>query len=259
MVVGADGLHSTVVRQVHPEQYDEKPPLLAAYYTYWSGLPMLGRFESYVRPYRALAAWPTNDGATLVIAGWPYAEFEANKSDIERHYHEVIDLVPSFADRIGGARREERFVAMAVPSYFRKPYGPGWALVGDAGHDQDPLTGQGISDAFIDAETLAEALDVGLSGARPLDLALADYQSRRDRRAKPMYDFTCELAKLEPPPPLMQQLFAALHEDQAATIQFFGAITGSLPLPEFMSQQNIGRIIARGSRRGMNRVSFSSR
>src|SRR5688572_26953139 len=176
VVVGADGLHSTVVRQVHPEQYDEKPPLLAAYYTYWSGLPMLGRFESYVRPYRALAAWPTNDDATLVIAGWPYAEFETNKSDVERHYHEVIDLVPSFADRIRGARREERFVGMAVPNYFRKPYGPGWALVGDAGYNKDFITAQGIQDAFRDADACTSAIEAWLSGTRSFERAMADYQ-----------------------------------------------------------------------------------
>ena len=49
---------------VRPEQYDEKPPLLAAYYTYWSGLPMDGRFETYIRDKRGFAAAPTHDGLT---------------------------------------------------------------------------------------------------------------------------------------------------------------------------------------------------
>ena len=95
------------------------------------------------------------------------------------------------------------------PNYFRRPFGPGWALVGDAGYDNDPITAQGISDAFIDAEALTTALDDGWSERRPLDDALAAHQTSRDQRVKPMYDFTCQLATLEPPPPHMQRLFAA--------------------------------------------------
>ena len=123
-------------------------------------------------------------------------------------------------------------------------YGPGWALVGDAGYDKDPITAQGISDAFIDAETLTAALHAGFSGERPLDEALAAYQSSRDQRVKPLHDFTCELAKLEPAPPPMQALFGALHRSQPATNQFFSAITGALPLPKFMNPENIGRIMS---------------
>ena len=90
VVVGADGRNSIVAETVRPEQYDEKPPLLAAYYTYWSGLPMDGRFESYIRDKRGFAAAPTHDGLTMVIAGWPYAEFAENKKDIEGNYLKTI-------------------------------------------------------------------------------------------------------------------------------------------------------------------------
>jgi 2-polyprenyl-6-methoxyphenol hydroxylase-like FAD-dependent oxidoreductase len=157
---------------------------------------------------------------------------------------------PSVADRLRSARREEKWVGTAgVANYFRQPYGPGWALVGDAGYDKDPLTAQGISDAFIDAEALTKALDDGWSGRRPFDEALSGYQSSRDQRAKPMYDFTCQLAMLEPPPPPMQQLFAALRGNQEATNQFYSALTGSIPLPAFMNPENIGRIVAGGRAR----------
>ena len=44
---------------VQAEQYNEKPPLLAAYYTYWSNLPIDGRFDTYIRPHRGFAAAPT--------------------------------------------------------------------------------------------------------------------------------------------------------------------------------------------------------
>ncbi len=151
VVIGADGIHSLVAEAVLPRQYNEKPPLNASYYTYWSGLPMNGRFEAYVRPNRAFAAWPTNDGLTLLICSWPYAEFAANKRNIEGNYLKVLELVPAFADRVRTARREAHFVGTSVPNYFRRPFGPGWALVGDAGYNKDFITAQGIQDAFRDA------------------------------------------------------------------------------------------------------------
>src|SRR5207344_2669552 len=83
IVVGADGRNSMIAGVVKPEQYNEKPPLLSAYYSYWSGIPMNGRFETYIRPHRGFAAVPTNDNLTLVITGWPNSEFEANKKDVE--------------------------------------------------------------------------------------------------------------------------------------------------------------------------------
>jgi hypothetical protein len=109
---------------------------------------------------------------------------------------------------------------------------------------QRSLTAQGISDAFIDAENVAHAIDAGLSGRRPLEEAMADYQVRRDERVKPMYDFTCQLARLEPPPAPMQALFAALHGDREATGQFYAAFTGARPLGAFMNPDNINRLVS---------------
>jgi flavin-dependent dehydrogenase len=129
VVVGADGRHSLVARAVGAERYHEKPQLLCGYYSYWSGLEMDGRFETYVRPDRGFAAWPTNDDLTVLICGWPYAELEANRNDIEGNYLKMLELAPAFADRVRAAKREARYVGTAVPNYFRKPYGPGWGVL----------------------------------------------------------------------------------------------------------------------------------
>ena len=59
-----------------------------------------------------------------------------------------------------------------------------------------------------------------------------------------MYEFTSHLAALEPPPPQMRALFGALHGNQDATNAFLSAITGAIPLPDFMSNENVGRIMA---------------
>jgi 2-polyprenyl-6-methoxyphenol hydroxylase-like FAD-dependent oxidoreductase len=244
VVIGADGLHSLVARAVAAEQYHEKPPLEASYYTYWSGLPMNGRFEAYDRGNRAFAAWPTNEDLTLVIAGWPLAEFEANKNDVEGHYLEAFERAPAFADRIRAARREERFVGTAVPNFFRKPFGPGWALVGDAGYNKDFITAQGITDAFRDAELCVNALDESFSGARSFDDAMGAYQSSRDEHVLPMYEFTCQFAMLAPPPPEIQQLLAAVHGNREAMDGFARVFAGVTSPSEFFSEENVGRILA---------------
>jgi 2-polyprenyl-6-methoxyphenol hydroxylase-like FAD-dependent oxidoreductase len=244
VVIGADGLLSLVARAVAAERYHEKAPLLAAYYSYWSGLPMEGRFEVYNRPRRAFGAWPTNDGLTLVIGGWPYSEFESNKADIEGHFLQVIDLVPDFADRLRKARREERFAGMAVPGYFRKPFGPGWALVGDAGYNKDFITAQGIQDAFRDVELCVRALDEAHSGRRSFLEAMADYQATRDAQVLSMYELTAEIASLEPPPPELQRILQAAHGNQEAMDGFARLNAGVISPPEFFSEENVRRIFA---------------
>lgn len=244
VVIGADGLRSVVAEAVRPDRYDEKPILLAAYYSYWSGLPMDGRFETYIRDKRGFGVAPTHDGLTMIIAGWPYAEFAENKKDIEGNVLKTIDLVPAFADRLRGARRETRFVGAAVPNYFRKPYGAGWALVGDAGYNRDFITGQGMMDAFLDAELCAAALDKALSGTQPFDAAMSEYQGTRDARVKAMYDFTCNLATLEPPPPETQQLFAAVHGNQEAMDAFVRMNAGTISPAAFFAPQNVTAIMA---------------
>jgi 2-polyprenyl-6-methoxyphenol hydroxylase-like FAD-dependent oxidoreductase len=243
VVVGADGLHSFLARAVSPEQYNEKPRLQAGYYTYWSGLPMDGRFEAYDRCNRVWAVWPTNDDLTLVVVSWPIAEFEANKKDIEKKYLESFERAPAFDERIRAAQREEHFRGAAVPNFFRKPFGPGWALVGDAGYNKDFITAQGISDAFRDAELCANALDESLSGARDFDLAMRAYQATRDEHVMPIYEFTCQFAMLAPPPLEMQQLFAAMYGNREAMDGFARVLAGVTSPAEFFSEENVARIM----------------
>ena len=244
VVIGADGLHSLVAKTMGAVQYNEKAPLECGYYSYWSGVDTGGKMEGYDRGDRAWAAWPTNDGLTLVIVSWPMAQFEANRHDIERHYLEAFDRAPAFAERIRAARREERFLGTNVPNYFRKPFGPGWALVGDAGYNKDFITAQGITDAFHDAELCANAVDDWLSGRRGYDVAMGEYQAKRDERVLPIFEYTCQFARMEPPPPDMQQLMGAIHGNQEAMDGFVQVFSGVISPATFYSPENIGRIFA---------------
>lgn len=243
VVIGADGRNSFVARKVKAEQYDEKPPILAGYYTYYSGLDIGGQFHTWVRPQRGWAAWPTNDGLTLVIGGWPHAEFEANKHDIEGNMLKQFELVPEWAEQVADANREAKWAGAAVPNYFRTPYGDGWALVGDAGYNRDFITAQGMQDAFRDAELLTTALDASFTGSQKFIEAMEGYRRTRDAHVKGIYEFTAMLATLEPPPPEMQQVLHAVSQTQEAMDQFVRVAAGGLAPQQFFAPDNIGRIM----------------
>jgi 2-polyprenyl-6-methoxyphenol hydroxylase-like FAD-dependent oxidoreductase len=190
------------------------------------------------------------------MVNWPAKDFTTVRGDVEGHVWRALETAPDFLARMREGRREETWYGTAgVPGYFRKPYGKGWALVGDASYNRDPITAQGISDAFIDAESLVEALSPGLLGRRSakreggsgtgvFDEPLAAHESARNERVRTMYEFTTHLAALEPPPADMRALFGALRGNQDATNAFLSAITGAIPLSDFMSNENIARIMA---------------
>lgn len=249
VVVGADGKHSLVAKAVQPERYNEVPALAPSYYTYWSGLPT-DAFETYIRAEgdRGWGVLPTHDGLTCVVQGWPQSQFKANRKDVEGTYMKSFELAPEFAERMRGATREARFVGTGdLPGFFLKPYGPGWSLVGDAGYHKHPITAFGISDAFRDAEAVAAALDDAFAGRRQYDEAMASYQRARDEQALPIYELTCDFAKIEPPPSEMQQLIGAMQGNQKAMDGFVSVMAGTLPAPEFFGPESVGRIMAQAA------------
>jgi 2-polyprenyl-6-methoxyphenol hydroxylase-like FAD-dependent oxidoreductase len=244
VVVGADGMRSLVAQAVQAPEYNAKPALTCAYYTYWSGVAIEGA-ELYPRDRWMVIAFPTNDDLVCTFTEWPHEEFHSVRTDIEGAFLDKLELTPALAGRIRSAKREANFVGTAVlPNFFRKPYGPGWALVGDAGFHKDPNMAQGITDAFRDAELLAEAIDEGLSERQPFEEALAGYEQQRNTAAMPGYELNLQLASLQPPSPEMQQLFGALHGNQTETDRFWGAIEGTVSIPEFFSPENMQRIIS---------------
>jgi 2-polyprenyl-6-methoxyphenol hydroxylase-like FAD-dependent oxidoreductase len=244
VVIGADGVNSIVARAVRAPEYDGRPVAACAYYSYFSGVEQ-DDIELFVRDHCAFGGAPTNDGLHLVMVNWPARQFPAVRADIAGHVTRALEMAPDFSARVREGRREEQWYGTAgVPGFFRKPYGHGWALVGDASYNRDPITAQGISDAFIDAENLAAALGAALSGNGAFEDLLEAHESARNERVRPMYEFTTRLAALDPPPPEMQALFAALRGNQDATNAFLSAITGAIPLSDFMSHENIGRIMA---------------
>ncbi|MFN8473504.1 MAG: NAD(P)/FAD-dependent oxidoreductase [Anaerolineae bacterium] len=244
VVVGADGMHSFVARQVQAAAYHERPPLTCGYYAYWRDMPCPG-LEIYVRPQRYLLAFPTNDGLTCVSAIWPHHEFHQIRTDIEGNFTRALDMAPDLAERVRAGRRADRYVGTAdTPNFFRQPYGPGWALVGDAGYHKDPIIGRGITDGFLDAERLATALADSFVGRCPLQESLEGYKQQRDTSALPLYEITCQRARLAPPRPDMLALMAALRTNQAEANRFMSINSGVVSADDFFAPDNIQRILA---------------
>lgn len=243
IVIGADGLYSLVAQTVKAPQYNVVPALTCAYLTYFSGIPVEGA-TGYMRGNRFIVTFPTNDDITCIGMQLPREELHTFRTDVAGNFMKTVDLVPELAAQVRNGKREGRILGAGdIPNFFRKPYGPGWALVGDAGYHKDPFTAQGISDAFFGAEWLSEAIDAGFSGRQPLEEALADYERQRNEDALPKYELNCQMASFEPPPPEMQQLFMALHGNEAETSRFLGTIVGTVPIPEFFAPENLQRII----------------
>ncbi len=243
IIVGADGMRSLVAQAVQAPIYQSKPAFTCVYYSYWSGIPLEG-IEFSPREHCTLFAFPTNDTLVCVAIEWQHQQFQTIRTDIEGNFMKTLTLAPGLAERVQQGKQEERFVGTGdLPNFFRKPYGSGWALVGDAGYHKDPVLGHGISDAFRDAELVTEAIDAGLSGRCPLEEALADYEQRRNEVAMPIYEVNSQFASQEPPSAEMQLLLQALHTNQIEIDRFLAALAGAISPAEFFAPENVARII----------------
>jgi flavin-dependent dehydrogenase len=201
LVIGADGMYSLVASAVSAPVYDVHPTSACTYYGYFGDVPVEGGWIAY-HPDHFAVAIPTNDGLALVAVATPIARFAEFKTDLEGAFFRTLSRVPWIAAHVRPERRAERWRGSGdLPTFFRKPYGPGWALVGDAGYHRDPIPAQGISDAFRDAELLVGAIAAGFEGQMPLEEAMADYERRRNEAARPTYEEAVARAAFRPFPP----------------------------------------------------------
>ena len=239
LVVGADGLHSTVARKAGARAYGSHPPLTAAYYSYWSGISRLGA-SFHARPGRLILTWPTNDNLTCIYVTWPRQEFGQVRTDIDGSFRAALKLVPGLQEAVESGRREQRFAGTGdLPNLYRESAGPGWALAGDAGHHKDPCSGMGMSDAFLAADLLAGAIHDGLTGRQPMDAALAGYQHRRDLLTANGFELTLATARLAALPARHLALYQVAAEQPDLASRIFGVLGGSIPIADVYSDTHI--------------------
>lgn len=220
LVIGADGSRSTVAKLVGARVYRETAALTCGFYSYWEGVDCPAGL--FIQDHTAAVAVPTNGGAVCLGAGWPIGELPRVRQNLEREYLAVISaLIPEFTAS-PGRRRLERLYGLGNPtSCFRDAAGPGWALVGDAGHRTDPIAASGITEAFHQAELLAEAAHRGLVDPGEMADALRSFWIERDARAVPLHRATEVLGQLHYSPEIVASIehaFSAEPTDSLSVV-----------------------------------------
>ncbi|MEW2512405.1 NAD(P)/FAD-dependent oxidoreductase [Streptomyces sp. NPDC046870] len=233
MVVGADGRNSTVARRAVAEPTADLGALAATAYGYWADVPVCGA-EIRIREGLGLSMWPTHDGLTTVAATLPRSVY--GRGGAREAFAGALARVPEVRDRLAAGRAVGAVQgAQNLRNYFRRAWGPGWALAGDAGHHKDPIGARGISDAFTDAAGLFRALDDVLTGRLPEERALERFRARRDTGRAAAFAFVCRQAELGP---LDGPFLARLKEaagDPVATRELLGVFTGEQRLERYLS------------------------
>ncbi|MGW4463817.1 NAD(P)/FAD-dependent oxidoreductase [Micromonospora sp. NPDC004704] len=236
LVVGADGMRSTVAELTGAPKTTEHPPLTCAYYAFWDGPKT--HFEMYEGDTGWVSAVPTNDGAVLVAAYYPQQRFDEVRRDASTAY---LDNVRTNAPRLFEQIERGRQVGKVQgtgdqQNFFRRAHGPGWALVGDAGHHKDSLTARGIADAFMQADLLVETVGDTLTDRPRLDAALAAYDSEREQRLTENYQATLLVAQAEARDK-RRALLRAVGSSPEMTTRYFDAVAGIIPLRELYTPE----------------------
>jgi flavin-dependent dehydrogenase len=187
MVIGADGARSVVARQVGASVEYTAPSSSATIYTYLDGLPD-DAYRNDFRPGVSAGVIPTNDHQANVWVGMPMTRLHRDRpGGIPRLFTETLAAAaPDLAAATAGqaaAGRHATFIGRR--GFARHPWGPGWALVGDAAYFKDPSSAHGMTDALIGAELLARAV-LAAAGGEPEPAALAGYARQRHALIAPM-------------------------------------------------------------------------
>jgi flavin-dependent dehydrogenase len=191
-------------------------------------------YEWFYPPGVAGGAIPTNRDVSVVFVGLPHERFRgAHSGDIHSAFAALLpEASQELAARIRGGVIASRLRSYpGIVGYQKRPWGDGWALVGDAAYHRDPLSARGISDALRDAELLARAITEGLGAAesshRALARSLENYRVTRNRLSHHVFSATDAIASyawdLDAIPVLLRSLAAA----QADEVTFLSELDAS--------------------------------
>jgi flavin-dependent dehydrogenase len=223
LVVGADGLYSTVARHVGAETVVAGRHAAAVLYSYWSGVNE-ANYRWVFRQDGSIGAIPTN-GGTCVFVSVPAPQFKDRvRGNAAEAYHRLLhEVCPEFDARLEGATRVEAVHGFGGhPGFIKRSTGPGWALVGDAGYFKDPATAHGITDALRDAELLARAV---LAGTTP---AMEQFEATRLELSRRLFEVTDEIASFGSSDVRLQALHREFSREMSREVHALAALE---PLP----------------------------
>lgn len=226
LTIGADGSRSRVARAVGAPTTTAAVHAAASIYGHYTDVPADG-YEWNFGAHAASGAIPTNDGRTVVFVGSSSERFHRElRWDRPAAMRSLLaEVSPDLGERVAAGRLDGPLRAFpGMPGWLRRPFGHGWALVGDAGHFKDPLTAHGLSDALRDAELLAHAVDEGLTGAMPMAAALAGYERVRDDLSSELFHVTDAIASFDWRLPKLQELHTQLSAAMQEEARFLRAL-----------------------------------
>lgn len=256
LVVGADGLRSTVAGLVGAEKYRVAPPGRMFAWGYFEGA---GNTEDRLRLASlqglTFAASPTDAGLYMAAVCPPMSDRGRFLAARERNYEAGIAAWPELADVLAGANRVGPVRVMSNwHGYFRQAVGPGWALVGDAGHFKDPTPAQGIRDALAHSERLAETIEAGLGGASDIDEELRRWWRWRDNEGFEMHWFAADMGTEGLAAPIATQIVRDIADDPAAAEQFLRMLNRDIQPSELFTAGRIGKAMLRVALREPARI-----
>lgn len=241
LVVGADGMRSTVARLVDAPFEVNDALTTCVHYSMWHGVR--GGFQFYERTGYWVAVIPTNDDLTLVATYQPQRRFaEIRTSALDAHVDAVRHTAPEVAEQMSPGQRVDRLHGSGdQQNYFRQAGGPGWALVGDAGHHKDSITARGITDAFRQAESLTRAVGSHLREQSRLDEGLAYFAAERNTDMADVYRSTISLARLNVTPARLA-LLRTISESAELTDRYFEVYAGVRSMDELLTPELMASI-----------------
>jgi 2-polyprenyl-6-methoxyphenol hydroxylase-like FAD-dependent oxidoreductase len=252
LVVGADGARSTVARLVGAEEYHRTPAHRVFLWSYFEGVDERERrvWLGGIREDNFLAM-PTDSGLFLAAFVAPMRRRDEVRADRTGAYEEGVRRWPELGQALAPARRCQPVQLMSNwHGFFRRSAGPGWALVGDAGHFKDPTPGQGIADALRQVERLAPAIEASLGGAQPDDAPLLDWWRWRDEDAWEMYWFAQDIGAAEGPQHLNVAAGARFAEEPAIVENLLRILNHEVPPSSLFTPSFVFSILARAIREG---------
>jgi flavin-dependent dehydrogenase len=229
-VVGADGIRSMVAAETGAEVVHQGSAASAVLYRYVTGRPTKG-YEWAYGDGAAAGLIPTNDDQTCVFVSTTVERMKAlRRNGAESAFSSLVAAVePRFLERIEAAEDHGRLHGWGgVAGFVRRASGPGWALVGDAGHFKDPITTHGMTDGMRDAELLSSALVAALDGHREAE-ALAEYEATRDRLSAQLWATTEAVAAYAWDIPEIQRLLRQVSSAMSDEVDHLQALPDCWP------------------------------
>jgi flavin-dependent dehydrogenase len=234
LVVGADGRHSTVAKLVAAAEYLEYDGPRSCYWAYWRRPASWDehRLANLFRGDDAFVVFPTDEDLLLIASAPPLERATGWRSRHTEAYMESVRSHPALREHLGGDRPVSTVRGMLRTRYFfRAAAGPGWALIGDAGHHKDFFAGLGISDALRDGGELARAI---LEAPQRELQSLESWWRRRDLQRIELFHWARELGSPEPVDALRRLTAARLAGAPELRSRFAEIIDGTRSPYEFI-------------------------